>query len=87
MPSHAGLSQYNIIGFATIVDVARAKEFYGHTLGLRLIGEEPPFALVFDAHGIMLRLGMGKELPPARWWARRDSNPGPPRCKRGALTN
>jgi hypothetical protein len=21
------------------------------------------------------------------WWARRDSNPGPPRCKRGALTN
>lgn len=27
--------------------------------------EEPPFALVFDAHGIMLRLGMAKELPPA----------------------
>ncbi len=64
MPSHAGLSQYNIIGFATIVDVARAKEFYGHTLGLRLINEEPPVALVFDAPGIMLRLGMGKELPP-----------------------
>jgi hypothetical protein len=27
--------------------------------------EEPPFALVFDANGIMLRLGMAKELPPA----------------------
>jgi len=26
--------------------------------------EEPPFALVFDANGIMLRLAMGKELPP-----------------------
>jgi catechol 2,3-dioxygenase-like lactoylglutathione lyase family enzyme len=66
MPSHAGLAQYNIIGFVTIVDVARAKEFYGNTLGLRLINQEPPFALVFDAHGIMLRLGMGKELPPAQ---------------------
>ena len=66
MPSHTGLAQYDIIGFATIVDVARAKEFYGKTLGLRLINEEPPFALVFDAHGIMLRLGMGKELPPAQ---------------------
>jgi catechol 2,3-dioxygenase-like lactoylglutathione lyase family enzyme len=63
---HTGLSQYNIIGFITIVDVARAKEFYGNTLGLRLINEEPPFALVFDANGIMLRLGMGKELPPVQ---------------------
>ena len=59
------LSHYNIIGFLTIVDVARAKEFYRDTLGLRLVSEEPPFALVFDANGIMLRLGMGKQLPPA----------------------
>jgi catechol 2,3-dioxygenase-like lactoylglutathione lyase family enzyme len=66
MAQHSGLSEYNIIGFATIVDVARAKEFYRDTLGLRLVSEEPPFALVFEANGIMLRLGMGKELPPAR---------------------
>ncbi len=59
------LSQYNLIGFATIVDVARAKAFYRDTLGLRLVSEEPPFALVFDANGIMLRLGMAKERPPA----------------------
>jgi len=65
MSQHSGLGKYNIIGFATIVDVARAKQFYRDTLGLRLVGEEPPFALVFDANGIMLRLGMGKELPPA----------------------
>lgn len=65
MPQYTGLSQYKIIGFVTIVDVARAKEFYGKTLGLRLINEEPPYALVFDANGIMIRLGMGKELPPA----------------------
>lgn len=66
MSQHAGLGGYNIIGFITIVDVARAKEFYRDTLGLHLLSEEPPFALVFDANGIMLRLGMGKELPPFR---------------------
>jgi catechol 2,3-dioxygenase-like lactoylglutathione lyase family enzyme len=59
------LGKYDIVGFVSIVDVARAKEFYGGTLGLTLVSEEPPFALVFDAHGIMLRLGMAKELPPA----------------------
>jgi catechol 2,3-dioxygenase-like lactoylglutathione lyase family enzyme len=64
MPEYSGLGQYNIIGFATIVDVERAKEFYRDKLGLRLLSEEPPFALVFEANGIMLRLGMGKERPP-----------------------
>lgn len=62
MPS--GLASYNVIGFVTIVDVDRAKAFYRDTLGLRLVSEEPPYALVFDANGIMLRLGMGKERPP-----------------------
>jgi catechol 2,3-dioxygenase-like lactoylglutathione lyase family enzyme len=59
------LGKYNIIGFVSIVDVARARDFYRDTLGLRLVMEEPPFALVFEANGIMLRLGMAKELPPA----------------------
>ncbi len=58
------LGKYDIVGFITIVDVARAKQFYRDTLGLRLVSEEPPYALVFDANGIMLRLGMGKERPP-----------------------
>ncbi len=65
MSEHTGLGKYNIIGFVTIVDVARAKEFYSDRLGLRLLSEEPPFALVFEANGIMLRLGIAKELPPA----------------------
>jgi catechol 2,3-dioxygenase-like lactoylglutathione lyase family enzyme len=64
MSQLSGLGKYNIIAFASIVDVSRAKDFYRDTLGLRLIMEEPPFALVFDANGIMLRLGMAKELPP-----------------------
>jgi catechol 2,3-dioxygenase-like lactoylglutathione lyase family enzyme len=63
MPQQAGLSKYNIIGFVTIVDVARAKAYYSGVLCLRLVSEEPPFALVFEANGIMLRLGMGKAIP------------------------
>ncbi len=62
---HSGLGKYNVIGFVTIVNVDRAKAFYRDTLGLRLLSEEPPFALVFDANGIMLRLGMADKLPPA----------------------
>jgi catechol 2,3-dioxygenase-like lactoylglutathione lyase family enzyme len=65
MANQPGLSKYKVIAFVTIVDVTRAKSFYADTLGLRLVAEEPPFALVFDANGIMLRLGMGKQLPPA----------------------
>lgn len=65
MPQLTGLGNYNIIGFVSIVDVSRARDFYRNTLGLRLVTEEPPFALVFEANGIMLRLGMAKELPPA----------------------
>ena len=64
------LGKYNICGFVSIVNVERAKEFYRHTLGLTLLSEEPPFALVFDAHGIMLRLGMAKELAGPRHGAR-----------------
>jgi len=66
MPHTARLAKFNIIGFATIVDVERAKAFYRDTLGLTLLSEEPPFALVFDANGIMIRLGMAKEFTPAR---------------------
>jgi catechol 2,3-dioxygenase-like lactoylglutathione lyase family enzyme len=60
-----GLGKFNIVGFVSIVDVSRALAFYRDTLGLRLLMEEPPFALVFDANGIMIRLGMAKEIAPA----------------------
>jgi catechol 2,3-dioxygenase-like lactoylglutathione lyase family enzyme len=62
MSQLSGLGKYNIIGFLSIVDVSRARGFYRDTLGLRLVMEEPPFALVFDANGIMLRLGMAREI-------------------------
>lgn len=60
------LNQCRIIAFASICDVAKAKDFYSGTLGLTLLSEEPPFALVYDANGTMIRLGMGKEPPPFR---------------------
>jgi catechol 2,3-dioxygenase-like lactoylglutathione lyase family enzyme len=65
MTDSGGLGRFNIVGFVPIVDVPRAKDFYSNTLGLRLVMEEPPFALVYDANGIQIRLGMNKELPPA----------------------
>src|SRR5271168_2112198 len=65
MSQFSGLGKHNIVGFISIVDVSRARDFYRDTLGLRLLTEEPPFALVFDANGILLRLGMAKEIAPA----------------------
>lgn len=59
------LGSYDIVGFITIVDIPRAKAFYGDTLGLKFVAEEPPFALVFEANGIMLRLGMAKKIAPS----------------------
>ncbi len=60
----SGLGGYDVIGFVPIVNVERAKSFYEGKLGLRLVSEELPFALVFDANGIMVRLAIVKELPP-----------------------
>jgi catechol 2,3-dioxygenase-like lactoylglutathione lyase family enzyme len=65
MTTAGSLAKYPLVAFATIVDVERAKRFYRDTLGLTLMSEEPPFALVFDANGTMVRLGMAKKLPEA----------------------
>ena len=54
-----------IMTFVHITDWARARDFYKDVLGIRLVAEEKPFALVFDANGIMLRLTPGGEHKPA----------------------
>lgn len=64
MSEKNALAAADIIAFVPIVDIAQAKHFYGEVLGLQLLSEEPPFAIVFDANGIMLRLVIAKELPP-----------------------
>jgi catechol 2,3-dioxygenase-like lactoylglutathione lyase family enzyme len=48
-----GLSE--VIAFAGAADLGRAREFYEHVLGLRLV-EQNDFACVFDANGTMLRV-------------------------------
>lgn len=57
------LNSCNIVGFIPIVDVDRARTFYRDVLGLRHLGDELPYALVFESNGIMLRLAISKERP------------------------
>jgi catechol 2,3-dioxygenase-like lactoylglutathione lyase family enzyme len=58
------LGSENIIAFVATRQPARAKEFYGATLGLRLVSEDG-FAIVFDAAGVMLRVTNVKEVVAA----------------------
>lgn len=60
------LSSHKIIAFVGTANPGRAKTFYRDTLGLRLVSEEP-FALVFDAHGTMLRVSIAQEITPAKY--------------------
>ena len=52
-----------MIGFVTTSDPEKARQFYGDVLGFRLIREDE-YALVFDANGLMLRVGKGRRAPP-----------------------
>ena len=61
------LAELSLIGFIAASDPERAKKFYRDTLGLPLVSEELPFALVFDAHGTMLRVTIVQEVFPARY--------------------
>ena len=54
-----------IMAFVHMTDWARARAFYEDVLGLRLVEEEKPFALVFNANGTMLRVTPGGEHKPA----------------------
>jgi catechol 2,3-dioxygenase-like lactoylglutathione lyase family enzyme len=64
MTENRRLGRCTIVAFVTIVNVDKARSFYRDTLGLTLLREEPPFALIFDANGIMLRLVIASERPP-----------------------
>ena len=59
------LSEHAPIAFVPTRDPDRARAFYRDLLGLHLTSEQLPFALVFDAHGIMLRVTVVRELAPA----------------------
>jgi len=58
------LSSSNLMAFVATANPKRARAFYQKTLGLTLL-EDTPFALVFDANGIMLRVQKVRSLKPA----------------------
>jgi len=64
MTLKSNLGSCNLVAFVTVVDVDKARTFYRDVLGLRLVREDLPFALVFDAHGIMLRVSISKKHTP-----------------------
>ena len=64
MPAPSLLGSEKIMAFVATQAPAKAKVFYRDTLGLRLISEDA-VALVFDAHGIFLRVSIVEKLAPA----------------------
>jgi catechol 2,3-dioxygenase-like lactoylglutathione lyase family enzyme len=59
------LGEHELMAFVATTHPERARQFYSSILGLRLIADEP-WALVFDAHGAMLRIQKTTELVPAK---------------------
>src|SRR5438067_7815467 len=59
------LSQSKIVAFAATSKPESAKSFYEQTLGLRLLSDDP-FAVVFDANGITLRVQKVQAHTPPR---------------------
>ena len=49
------LAEFDVIALVATSDSERARAFYEGALGLTFV-EDGPYALVFDAHGIMLRI-------------------------------
>ena len=62
------LGNHEIVAFVATSQPASAKDFYEHTLGLKLV-EDSPAALVFDANGTMLRVQKVEKLQPAPFTA------------------
>jgi catechol 2,3-dioxygenase-like lactoylglutathione lyase family enzyme len=58
------LEKHRLMAFVATTKPNRAKAFYRDVLGLQLVGDEP-FALVFDAHGTMLRVSKVDSFEPA----------------------
>ena len=65
MPQESILGTSKLVAFAPVTDLVKARVFYENVLGLRLVEDEKPFALVFDANGTMLRVTPVAEHHPA----------------------
>ena len=58
------LNNSNLVALVATSKPDEAKRFYADTLGLTLITDDP-FAIVFDAHGVMLRVQKVGEHTPS----------------------
>jgi catechol 2,3-dioxygenase-like lactoylglutathione lyase family enzyme len=58
------LGSSDLVAFAASTDLARSREFYEATLGLRLVHEDG-YACVFDADGTTLRVTAVAEMAAA----------------------
>jgi catechol 2,3-dioxygenase-like lactoylglutathione lyase family enzyme len=58
------LASSKLVAFAATTDPVKARVFYEDVLGLRLVEDAKPFALVFDANGTMLRVTTVAEHTP-----------------------
>jgi catechol 2,3-dioxygenase-like lactoylglutathione lyase family enzyme len=62
------LSSGKLTAFIATAQPARAKEFYGKTLGLPLVSDDQ-FAVVFDSAGVQLRIQKVETLRPQSFTA------------------
>ena len=58
------LGTATVVPFVATTKADQARAFYERTLGLRLLADEP-FALVFDANGVTLRVAKVQAFAPA----------------------
>lgn len=58
------LGSHNIVAFVITTDPARAKAFYGDTLGLEYVSQDD-FAVVFNANGVHIRVTIMRGHTPA----------------------
>jgi len=58
------LDAADLVAFVATAKEDEARAFYGGVLGLPLV-EDGPFALVFDARGVMLRVAKVSAVDPA----------------------
>lgn len=61
------LGPCDLIAFVPTTNLAKARAFYEGVLGLRLLADDNPFALVFSANGVMLRVTPVPELKPQQF--------------------
>ena len=59
------LGSANLVAFVPTTNPRLAREFYEGVLGLHLVSDDAPVALVFNANGTMLRVTTVHEHTPA----------------------